>query len=426
MANAQSLTHRTMITLAYWSRTACIVLVICAAMFVAANILAYYTEEEIFWRQPDDFWSKLEWPSTDVGKRLLADAVNASSWEEAIKPFEMAPNFEQHPILHYITMPTSNEFYRIGVEGIRYEAEWSDKTVRTLLDSEHSSTYMLGGSTMLGYGLANDQTLPYFLNGLFENEDSVALNFGSQAYDQHRELEKLIYLLRSGYRPRNVVFVDGWNDILDMGRSNMRLQDKIIFHGFLKNRGDIAFTPGTPGKRVGSLRLFIESLPIYRIYRNSFLKKLSAGTIDPERDSFLQGFDFREANWVHNQWAEFAEKNKDLLARQIISYFRNNLDMIKALADGYGFDAYVFYQPIGLLDPDNAFVPPAAREAPGYGYIENMDKVVREAISSGKLNMIDLSQILHDSGDINYVDVAHYSPRANNLLAKEIFRHIGD
>ena len=81
----------------------------------------------------------------------------------------------------------------------------------------------------------------------------VVLNFGAQAYDQRTETDKLIYLLRRGYRPTKVVMLDGWNDLF-LARSNMRAVDRVVYHGFAQGRGEIAFTPG--GTSIG-LRISI-------------------------------------------------------------------------------------------------------------------------------------------------------------------------
>lgn len=220
------------------------------------------------------------------------------------------------------------------------------------------------------------------------------------------------------------MFLDGWNDILGMARSNLRTRDKLVYHGFATNRGDIAFTPGDRVDDRRYFRLFLESLPLYRLMAVAQRGPLSLDTIHQERDSFTHGFDFYEAEFVFNHWVEFADRDRNILKRQIIENQSENLKFLQALARGFGFRVYSFYQPLGLLDPENPFVGDSARTARGYDYVVDMDKIMRDAIAMGQFPMIDISHILSDGLGRNYVDVAHYSPMANKIIAGEIIGRI--
>jgi hypothetical protein len=85
---------------------------------------------------------------------------------------------------------------------------------------------------------------------------------------------------------------------------------------------------------------------------------------------------------------------------------------------------HVFYQPIGLLDDTNPFVSARASRAPGYRYISELVASVREAIARGDIQMIDTSNALSDMPGPRYLDVAHYSPEANAMLARAIASHM--
>ncbi len=370
---------------------------------------------------PHDVISTVSWPRSEIGGKVFEQIYQTTDLQDALLRYESAPGFAVHPVLDYITAPISNTHYRIGAEGIRYQPGWSDDYVRGLLSGGAPLIFAFGGSTMLGHGVSGNHTIPYFMNARLGKSGAIVLNFGSQAYDQHREIENLVYLLRSGFRPRAVIFLDGWNDMFTMARRNMRVQDKIIYHGFAGGRGVVAFTPSDSAVDKRSLRLALEALPLYRWLLGYRRRNTGLAGIATVRDAFTDGFDFREAAYVHANWAEFGDRNLDLLKKQMLLYYRRNLALLKGLAAGFDFDLYAYYQPIGLFDEDNPFVDTeAASKARGYDFLAAMKDTVTKAIASGALDMTDIGQLLENADFQKYLDVAHYSPRANDLIARRI------
>lgn len=403
-------------------RAALLVVGVSAIIFIAGNVLAYYAFPRFVRPMPRTVFDAVVWPHTAKGKELLPKVLGGP-WDEVIKYHDQSPGFSMHPMLSFATAPVKNDHFMIGAEGVRLEQGWNDEFVNRTLTKDRGVIFLLGGSTVLGHGVGADHTISYFMNRTLGGRGTV-LNFGSQAYDQHQAIEKLLYLLRGGYRPEIVILLDGWNDIMGMARSNLRTRDKLVYHGFATDRGAIAFTPGDRIDDRKHLRLFLESLPLYRLMVISQRSSLGLDTVHQGRDSFTQGFDFYEAEFVFNHWVEFADRDRDLLKGQIVENLSENQKFLQALARGFGFRVYSFYQPIGLLDPNNSFVGDSARTARGYDYVVDMDKVVREAIATGQLPMIDISQSLQEGQGRNYVDVAHYSPTANKTIAGEIIRLI--
>jgi hypothetical protein len=138
------------------------------------------------------------------------------------------------------------------------------------------------------------------------------VNFGAQAYDQRTEIDKLIYLLRRGYRPTKVVMLDGWNDLF-IARSNMRAVDRVVYHGFAQGRGEIAFTPGGIINRPSYLHLLLEYSPLQQLIRRLQEVPLRVEAVKFDRDAFVDGFDFREADFAFRHWAysvNITAKNK--------------------------------------------------------------------------------------------------------------------
>lgn len=215
-----------------------------------------------------------------------------------------------------------------------------------------------------------------------------------------------------------VIFLDGWNDLF-LARSNMRLADRVIFPGFSLSRGEIAFTPNTIMTSPSNLRLFVHSLPLYRaLFERP--RPLSIADIKLDRNAFTDGFDFREADYVLHYWAAFGDMHRDRLKDELLEYYRQDMDLLSALASHYHFKATVFYQPIALFDPSNPFVKPSARSADGYRYLHELFAATRQQIASGQLSMVDLSGALDSVKEDRYIDAAHYTPASNRRLAAAI------
>ena len=277
-----------------------------------------------------------------------------------------------HPTLPFATQRIENRYFRVGLEGIRYEPGWSDEDVGALLAGSRPLIFAFGGSTTWAMALPAMRrgricsTLSSAQTGVRRTPATgpVVINFGAQAYDQRTEIDKLIYLLRRGYRPSKVVMLDGWNDLF-IARSNMRAVDRVAYHGFAQGRGEIAFTPGSIINRPSYLHLLLEYSPLQQLIRHWQGGRRRIETVKIDRDAFVDGFDFREADCAFRHWALFGEHHlrEDTSARSS-STIATNLKLLKALADAYGFGLHAFYQPIGLLDDTNPFVSRASPRSP--------------------------------------------------------------
>lgn len=408
-------------------RSLLITLGVVTLLFAALNVAAYYALSHAPAGGAMTVFHYVIPPESTEGTAVLKRVFKTTSSKEALSRGQSAPSFEMHPGLHYMTARTANQHYRVGIEGVRYDAQWTDEQVRALLSRTEGLVFLMGGSTVLGHGVSGNETISWYMNRALTSKSSqVILNFGAQAYDQQRELDKLVYLLRAGYRPGRVILLDGWNDVVMAPRSNMRRQDKIVFHGFSTNRGEIAFTPGTRMGAINHARLFLESMPIFRFLEREGRSRYSISDVTSSRDPFLQGFDFFEADWVYNNWEQYTGRNVDDVERQLIHTLRNNIEFLKRQAEAFGFVPTVLLQPMGFFDPKNPFVTPAVRDQFGYRVLLRLRDTIRKEIALGNLKMIDLTDALNSIVGDRYVDIAHYTPEANAELAKRILAVTGE
>jgi hypothetical protein len=85
-------------------------------------------------------------------------------------------------------------------------------------DPAKPSVYFFGGSTMIGMGVDDANTIPSLVVQLGGYRAS---NFGETAYTAHQSLVLLIQVLQDGHRPDVVVFYDGVNEVLHKCRSEL-------------------------------------------------------------------------------------------------------------------------------------------------------------------------------------------------------------
>ena len=102
--------------------------------------------------------------------------------------------------------------------------------------------------------------------------------------------------------------LDGWNDLF-ISRSNMRAVDRVIYHGFAQGRGEIAFTPGGIINQPSYLHLLLEYSPVQQLIRHWQGARRGIETMKFDRDAFVDGFDFREADFAYRHWAPFGERH---------------------------------------------------------------------------------------------------------------------
>jgi hypothetical protein len=368
-------------------------------------------------------------PTSDRGQAILTQAMGEAA-AKRIKESYLAlptPYFAMHPNLHYIMTNVNDPYMHIGVEGVRYLPGWTDEDVRERLHGRNRPlVLLLGGSTTLGHGLRDDETIAAYLQQSV-GEKADVLNLGAGAYDEVREINRLEYLLRQGIRPQAAIFLDGLNDIFNLARSNYRWNDKIIYHGLVAGRGDIGKPDNAFSASVrASVRpkdfgvMLSQAIPASRYLLEKARPVMKVDDVKSELDPFIDiPFNYAQAEYVFSHWGWYGEKNLEPLKRQAAKLFKNNLAYISGLSGAFNFKALVFYQPNGMVDPNNAFNGENSKDLPGYKYLHEMDAMMRAEIKASHLPMVDLADSLDElsAKNLAYIDAQHYSPAANKHIA---------
>ena len=293
--------------------------------------------------------------------------------------------------------------------------DWTDIKVKKIM-SRKDVVYVFGGSTVFGDGVPDGSTVVAYLNSI--DNDKIYINFGVEAYDSLREVDKLLYLLRKGYRPKTVIFIDGLNEVTTFARSPYEVHDTPRAQGLVLDRGEVPLVFGVP-KTENMLLAFAYSFPVtHLVFR--FMKKDVVEDVFIRKSATVYGLDhWLELMDFHYNWAKVHVNRVDELANDIIEYYKDNIRFVEQLGKSFEFDAYFVYQPIGLLENEQQFLKQEFYASEYYAVYKGVDIRIRKEIERGGLLMKDCSRAIAESGaQLSYVDATHYSPAGNGVLAE--------
>ncbi|GAB6041433.1 hypothetical protein [Endothiovibrio diazotrophicus] len=343
---------------------------------------------------------------------------------ESIKARLPTPGAGGHPSLQMMMRPAAGEHYNSGPEGARRTCR-DGHFVDAPLDG---AIWMFGGSTTLGSGVSDCETIASQLNQLDRN--NVYLNFGVESRGENPEIEHLLLLLRKGYRPKAVYFLDGLNDI-DINALQEPLfspleapaipqqpyyfaiqNDNGVFFGNLLARLPLLqwAKTATPPTDIDQLPTCADDGGVYRPdgeYHTAPLAHYARMT------SLWRGL-------RHFSAGELSDALRDSCAARMRTLYGANGRFLATLAKSFDFEARVYFQPLAVLAPDNPFIrhPQRFHDSAQYALLAHLVKGVREEIAAGHLpGFVDLSALGHDCADC-WVDPNHYSPRFNHRLAE--------
>jgi hypothetical protein len=392
-------------------------LFIAVAIFLALNLFAWIYLQDA---SGADGRGPIKWqvnPRSAKGIELRKAALDIDD-EDRLRGLDSSPDLRAHSVLHF-TVGESNAAYTMGIEGIRYESEWEDQDVKEILQ-DSNTTYVFGGSTTFGHGVGSDQTITSYLNRI--DDSGKYLNFGINAYDSLREVDKLVYLLRQGYRPETVIFIDGLNDVTTFTSTPHRAHDKPRTQGYLIDRGNPALIFGSGGQK-NMMLAFAYSLPITHLYYNLFKPEefISYGSVD----SNLQRVDYRSLSYHYANQFDYGFENIDAIKSEWLEYYRENISFINGLSEAFGFEVVFVFQPFGVVEQENPFLYPAYFDSPGIIVAREFTDAVTGAIKTGALDMLDCQNAFKSIDKSRaFVDATHYSPSGNKALAECILNHL--
>jgi lysophospholipase L1-like esterase len=337
--------------------------------------------------------------------RLMQEIYLGKSVNEISKIQSDCPQNVSHPTLSFMMQPIKNENYEVGIENCRYDAFCN---ATNFYKNVNGGVWVFGGSTTFGVNVSSNQTYTSYLNQL--DKDNHYFNFGISSYHQSLEIDRLILLLKKGYRPKKVIFMDGLNDITQLTYTNYSSSETPA-------KAHLAYPSTYNAERAFNNYSIVNSLPIVKLiilknkkYQNNFEDIYSEKVLYHQNPLFH-----------YDAVVKYLPKIEDL-DKKVTDYYKNNLILIENLSKSYGFEYQVYFQPNGILYTKNSFVTNYAdfkSELINYTLVSSAYEIIRKKIKNNELNMIDIAD-LHEHSKNPYVDLAHYSPELNKNIAKVI------
>ncbi len=260
------------------------------------------------------------------------------------------------------------------------------------------NVFLFGGSTMFGYGVADNQTvssyLEEYLDRNFPSASIRVYNFGRGGYYSSQEVVLFIRLLSEKHIPNLAIFVDGLNEFAFPG-------DKPFYSDEFNAFVELGYT-GQDAKMIIN-NMLVDYLPAYRL--GDAIK-----TYADKHNNFDKKLPY--------------EKISDKDIARVISKYINNKKIIEAVATNYNIKTLFVWQPVPTYKYDlkyHPFIPQGfgTHTNSKYGYPE-MKEYLDEYPPNN--NFVWAADLQKDYKEPLYVDKVHYSPKMSKILAE----YIGD
>lgn len=320
-----------------------------------------------------------------------------------------------HPSLEYIVAPFKDGQYATGGEFIRYSKHI---TAENFNDYINDSTWVFGGSTVYGMGVSKNQTIPFYLNHI--DQHNTYINFGALGYNFNNDIRKLNLLLKNGYRPQKVIFINGLNDIysiatslhpgIEMSRTNFPL---------MEHRSSMSSALSRYLPIIRYINNKIEESEIeYQVKRleNNLIEydsnnQNSLNIINPVLAYKVEQKFARRFISEKEKWNDENSKFLGFYSKRLNDYYLKNIDFITKMAKGHDFKVKFFIQPLGPIDLNNQFLKKESA-------VFNFYKALNDSLLHKDL--VQIKNIETKCGTYCYVDQIHYSPEYSKDIAKKI------
>jgi hypothetical protein len=225
----------------------------------------------------------------------------------------------------------NDKFLSTNENGFR-KAPWHTSFLPVRTEYNRKVIYMFGGSTTFGSKVADDETIPAYLEREIE---AMVVNFGQENYSMHQEVYLLVDNLLKGNIPDYVVFYDGVNE----GESFTN----IIYQGVPEEfeQIDVGYAHIDKIYKIGLIEgrrfWYIENWPLSR-----WLVKKIFWPMDWVKNQL-----YFKGRWSHPVMTDSYVSN---YARATAESYVEHMVFIKKLANEFSFT------PIFILHPYESFV----------------------------------------------------------------------
>lgn len=335
---------------------------------------------------------------TRPDRTAVADAYDGADWSVGyFDEFRRAVRVDWKPYVEWWQRPFSGGYVTLDERGLRRtpgENTAADQAIRILC---------FGGSTMMGMGARDEQTIPAVLaRRLTELGHCVSMtNYGQLGHNSTQEAITLQQLLKAGERIDLAVFYDGINEMAcaeQTGRADGL---------FNEARRKAEFNLLHPERR-----------------RDLILAALLSGAPRTLR-RLRQLTGLRLRGPLPALEADLSRVDLNRLASDVVAAYTANLRLVRLLAREYGFQPLFFWQPVITTKKDKT--EDEQRWENDYTRDPARRRLLYETIIAGRRrcpelarasDAIDLSSLFDDWSEPIYIDLYHLSETGNAAVAE--------
>tara|TARA_Y100000588_G_scaffold392355_1_gene503937 strand:- start:538 stop:1674 length:1137 start_codon:yes stop_codon:yes gene_type:complete len=327
------------------------------------------------------------------------------------------------PVISYGLLaidPCLSEHFNISEHGFRTVGQIQPWPV----PKDMKAIFIFGGSTSLGQNVSDRDSIPSLIRRGIKNQyDNIEVyNFGSGNYSSRHELLRFLDFLDKGAVPDLAVFLDGYNDsFYALGNNELTFALNRLYRAEKRRRQKSKF---------GALQDFIlelvgkgnAAMPMAHTFR----------VADPKFTDVVSDETIRRRlrfSTPENNTEELTKEDVDL-ASSVWRSYKRSVRMIKAMTEEFDTRTMHFWQPVPYFcaHPEQRVMErlyPVFRAGgfswPVYHWLH------REGIlsnSTGIENFFDLSGSADGFDGVCYLDVCHYSPAFNAVIADRMIEEI--
>ncbi len=258
--------------------------------------------------------------------------------------------------------------------------------------------FCFGGSTTWGVGARDDFTLPSLLAQKLNQGPTryVVENYGEKGFSLTQEVINLVLLLKQGHLPDYAIFYDGINEVM-VGTKNG--EPGSIFGADIIRRQLFRRDKETAWRKIANE---LQRTKISQAFLD--LSRLTQSRQDQEGVITLQ-----------------EETDMNRLAEAIVADYLRNVEVVKRLAQAYGFKPLFIWQPSpcaakGLTPEEKAMI--AAWEE------KKMIKMYQMVYDKMKPVQLDhfynIADMFDNKQESVFISWAHLTEKGNDLVAEKL------
>lgn len=246
-------------------------------------------------------------------------------------------------------------------------------------DTSLFNIFIYGGSTTFGYGVADNQTIPFYLQELLKaRKKDVAVYNAGQAY-YYSQQERILFetTVISGIKPDMAIFIDGLND----------------FHGLADRPKATSFVKPERSKLSG----LAENIPLVKFCIHTHRYFTASGS---------------------NRAADTETEVPG--AEELISAYLKNKQLIGHISHNENIETLFIIQPVPFYRSAKHNNPFIHSETPSS--ISRVYQLLESMFKNNELDpdMVWLGDMQDTLNKTLYVDKVHYSPEMNKLIASAL------